>query len=51
VGEDLPCLTQNNIGGLRRPQRREKRGNVGFRITHAAYCYTTATCPPVKWPS
>ena len=43
VGEDLPCLTQDDIGGLRRPQRREELGDIGFRMTHAAYCYTTAT--------
>jgi hypothetical protein len=24
---------------LRRPQRREELGDIGFRMTHAAYCY------------
>jgi hypothetical protein len=43
VGKDLPCLIQDDIGGLRRPQRREKLGDIGFRMTHAAYFYTTAT--------
>ena len=43
VGEALPCLIQDDIGGLRWPQRREKLGDIGFRMTHAAYCCTTAT--------
>ncbi len=40
VAENLPCLTQDDIGGLRQRQRREKLGDIGFRMTHAAHCYT-----------
>ena len=35
----------SDIGGLRRPQRREKLGDIGLRMTHAGYCHTTATRP------
>jgi hypothetical protein len=46
MGEHLPCLAQHDTGGLRGPQRCEKRGDVGFGMGHAAYCYMIATRPP-----